>query len=136
MARLRHLVVVLPGIGGSVLTGTDPADSAAFEPTFGGLTRIVFSPGRLDISQDWTPTGLVSSLAVLPPLLTLPGYQRVAQRRGAVTDLQARTFASLFYHRLHDTGAIVRAFDDARLSVTARWPDQATPHLFTRAESV
>jgi hypothetical protein len=51
--------------------------------------------------------------------------------RGKVTDPQARTFASLFYQRLHDITAIVPAFDDAQLTVTARWPDQAAPHLFT-----
>jgi len=96
VTRLRHLVVVIPGIGGSVLsgpgaaTGTGPGRTR-YDLSPAGLARPVLSPGLLDLGRypDLVPDGLVDGLAVLPPLLTLPGYQRLTQRlanvfRGAV----------------------------------------------------
>lgn len=85
VARLAHLVVVVPGIGGSVLEG--PAGSGAdlggggYALTVGGLARTVFDPGRMDLDRwpELVPTGLVRELALLPPLLTLPGYGRLYQ---------------------------------------------------------
>lgn len=80
MARLRHLVVFIPGIGGSVLAGAD--GSGGYALTTDGLARTLTSPGGLDLQQhpDLAPTGLVDDLAILPPLLTLPGYGRICQR--------------------------------------------------------
>jgi hypothetical protein len=80
MGRLRHLVVVLPGIGGSELAG--PEQDAA-GPRYGlsasRLARLVASPQQLDlqIAAELEPVSLVRDLAVLPPLLTLPGYRRI-----------------------------------------------------------
>lgn len=81
MARLRHLVVVVPGIGGSALAGPPDGDPAGggYALTPGRLARTLRDPGRLDLSRfpHLSPTGLVHDLALLPPLLTLPGYQRL-----------------------------------------------------------
>lgn len=80
MARLRHLVVFLPGIGGSELAD---ADSGAAERRFGlrvtDLARVAMSPARLDLEAfpRLEPVKLVRDLTVLPPLLKLPGYRRV-----------------------------------------------------------
>jgi pimeloyl-ACP methyl ester carboxylesterase len=78
-------VVVVPGIGGSVLEG--PAGSGVgaggggYALTVGGLARTVFDPGRMDLDRwpELVPTGLVRELALLPPLVTLPGYGRLYQ---------------------------------------------------------
>jgi pimeloyl-ACP methyl ester carboxylesterase len=80
LARLRHLAVFIPGIGGSVLAGAD--GSGGYALTTDGLARTLASPNRLDLEQhpDLAPTGLVHDLAILPPLLTLPGYGRFYQR--------------------------------------------------------
>lgn len=51
--------------------------------------------------------------------------------RGEVTDEQARTFASMLYGAYDGPHTIIAAFDDARLTVTARWPGQAMPLLVT-----
>ena len=77
VARLRHLVVVIPGIGGSVLSG--PARSDGRHGGGYGLSGTLWRPDRLDLDRqpDLAPVGLVHDLALLPPLLTLPGYQRL-----------------------------------------------------------
>jgi hypothetical protein len=79
LARLQHLVVFLPGIGGSVLAAAGGRGGYAL--TTGGLARTLARPDALDLQQhpELTPTGLVHDLAVLPPLLTLPGYRRLYQ---------------------------------------------------------
>ena len=85
MARLRQLVVVLPGIGGSELVGPETGGPDGYDLTVSGLSR-VWSAGRLDIGRVLEPTRLVSGLTILPPLLTLPGYRRVQQRLWNVFD--------------------------------------------------
>jgi pimeloyl-ACP methyl ester carboxylesterase len=82
VARLRHLVVVLPGIGGSVLEepGTDVARSTArYSLTGAALAKVVAAPRTLDVERfpNLVPTGLVRDFTALPPLWTLPGYQRL-----------------------------------------------------------
>lgn len=85
MARLKHLVVVLPGIGGSVLAepgspaarGADSAEGIVYGLTRRGLTHAVVSPSSLADDRYAVPIALVTDLVVLPPLWTLPGYQRL-----------------------------------------------------------
>lgn len=73
-------MVVIPGIGGSVLDGS-PGTGGGYALTAGGLARTLVAPGRLELERhpDLVPTGLVQDLAVLPPLLKLPGYRRLHQ---------------------------------------------------------
>jgi len=89
LARLRDLVVVIPGIGGSVLAA--PGSPAAGEG--GGKGGVRFStgpatvasalmdPGRLDLDRcpDLVPSALVRGFTGLAPLVTLPGYRRLVQ---------------------------------------------------------
>jgi hypothetical protein len=82
VARLRHLVVVVPGIGGSVLADAAEASMAAsprYALSVSSLAGLVAHPALLDIDRypDLTPSALVSDLVALPPLWTLPGYQRL-----------------------------------------------------------
>ncbi len=91
MARLKHLVIIVPGIGGSVLT--DPEANASgrmsrahYDLTPVGAARPLLFPGLLDLDRypDLIPAGLVSGLTVLPPLLTLPGYRRLLVRLSSI----------------------------------------------------
>lgn len=99
MTRLRHLVVVIPGIGGSVLDGpgppAGPISGGGYALTAAGLARTLALPGRLDLERypQLTPSGLVRDLALLPPLLTLPGYQRLnLHLRNAFLDAVIQTY--------------------------------------------
>lgn len=82
MGVLRHLIVVLPGIGGSVLAG--PEGLTAWDVTAGDIPRAVIDPGNLAIERELVPTGLVESLTVLRRWLVVPGYEGLTHhlRRG------------------------------------------------------
>ena len=82
MSGLRHLIVVVPGIGGSVLAGPDGRSVWDLRP--GALVRDVIDPEHLAIDRELTPTRLVDDLAVLRPWLVIPGY-------GALTRLLRRS---------------------------------------------
>ncbi len=74
MPRLRHLVVVLPGIGGSVLSRADgPAWATTKEVLRGALIR----PGGLDLDREpaLEPTALVGTFTALGGLLHIQGYE-------------------------------------------------------------
>jgi hypothetical protein len=72
MGVLRHVVVVVPGIGGSVLTGPD--GRSAWDLTARAVTHAVIDPGVLDIDRELVATGLVDTLTVFRPWLVVPGY--------------------------------------------------------------
>lgn len=75
MQRLRHLVVVVPGIGGSVLSHADgmPAWTTTRSRLAGALVR----PGELDLGRapDLEPTGLIRTFTAVGGLLHLQGYE-------------------------------------------------------------
>lgn len=62
-----------------------------------------------------------------------PGVEAAVGWHGAVTDEQAQVFAGRLYRGLATASTIGQPFDDAHLTVTARWPDQAIPRLFGNA---
>jgi hypothetical protein len=78
MGVLRHLVVVVPGIGGSVLTAPD--GTSAWDVTVRALTHAVIDPGVLDIDRELVATGLVDTLTVLRPWLVVPGYDGLTRQ--------------------------------------------------------
>ncbi len=72
LERLRHLVVVVPGIGGTVLAAPDPV------VWDGGLARLAGSllgPSRLALAEhpELVPAGLMPRIGLAGPL-ALPGY--------------------------------------------------------------
>jgi hypothetical protein len=95
MGGRRHLVVVVPGIGGSVLAQSgrrsDP-DSVVWDAGFAALARLGTSPRRLSLAEsgDVVPAGLVRSRTLLPGWTVLPGYDRLlgalGRMPGAVLD--------------------------------------------------
>jgi lecithin:cholesterol acyltransferase len=79
-AALRHLVVVVPGFGGSVLL--DAAGTPRWGPAFGDIARaMVWSAGPLTVtgSQDLTVAGVLRTVTVFPPFV-LPGYDRLIEQ--------------------------------------------------------
>jgi hypothetical protein len=77
MGVLRHVVVVVPGIGGSVLSGLDGC--SAWDLTARAVTHAVIDPGVLDIDRELVATGLVDTLTVFRPWLVVPGYDGLTQ---------------------------------------------------------
>jgi hypothetical protein len=71
---LQQLVVVIPGIGGSVLR---PAGErgGGWEVSRFGLARAVVRPSALHIDRELVPTDLISSCTVFPPFFTIAGYE-------------------------------------------------------------
>ncbi|MBA2694291.1 MAG: hypothetical protein H0U62_00225 [Actinobacteria bacterium] len=79
MARLRHLVVVIPGIGGSVL------ETVGGSPVWGqglsGLVKPLVDPARMSLAENKTlrPTCLLPSTHILP-WKTVPGYDGLVRQ--------------------------------------------------------
>lgn len=75
MQRLRHLVVIVPGIGGSTLAG--PGNGTRWELSATSIGRALIRPGSLDLERagDLRPTGLVRSFTTFGPLLNISGYE-------------------------------------------------------------
>jgi hypothetical protein len=73
--RLRHLVVIVPGIGGSRLAGS--GDATRWELSAAAIGRTVIWPRSLDVehASDLYPTGLVRSFTTFGPLLNVVGYE-------------------------------------------------------------
>lgn len=84
MARLRHLVVVIPGIGGSVLTEPDQNGQAdgrvRYDLSKSGLSRALLFPQRLDLDSpaDLVATDLVDDLTLIAPLVIMSGYSKLS----------------------------------------------------------
>ncbi|WP_327682266.1 lipase/acyltransferase domain-containing protein [Kitasatospora sp. NBC_00458] len=97
MARLRHLVVVVPGIGGSILQ--TPRGAVEWNQSRRRLAAALTRPDRLDLDRapDLVPVDLLPDITLIGPYV-LPGYDRLVRQ-------------------------IVNRFDDVRVD-TAR-PDRA-----------
>jgi len=72
--RLRHLVVIVPGILGSVLE--DPAGRQVWGPGLWQVGGSLRRPSRLSVAENpmLVPAGLVPTISVVPPVWRLPGY--------------------------------------------------------------
>lgn len=75
----KHLVYVLPGIGGSVLErptlGKKSAETV-WDAGFGDIAGLLLRPGRLAVDEPLRPVGLVRSKRLLPGWTVVPGYER------------------------------------------------------------
>lgn len=88
MAR-KHLVVVVPGIGGSVL---EQSGNMLWDAGFGSVARLGLAAHRLSLAEAPAvrPTGLIRSRAVVPGWTVVCGYDRLmavlGRLPGAVAD--------------------------------------------------
>ncbi|WP_405730449.1 hypothetical protein OG607_30770 [Streptomyces sp. NBC_01537] len=75
----KHLLYVLPGIGGSVLerpaAGKKPAKTV-WDAGFGDIAGLLSRPGRLAVDEPLRATGLIRSKRLLPGWTVVPGYER------------------------------------------------------------
>jgi hypothetical protein len=78
-AALRHLVVVVPGFGGSVLRDAD--GTPRWGPAFGDIARGMVWADPLSVigSPDLTVAGVLRTVTVFPPFV-LPGYDKLVQQ--------------------------------------------------------
>ncbi|WP_326582906.1 hypothetical protein OG889_30315 [Streptomyces sp. NBC_00481] len=82
----RHLVYVLPGIGGSVLerpAGGGKPPEVVWDAGFGDIAGLLRRPDRLAVGEPLRATGLIRSKRLLPGWTVVPGYERL------VANLQA-----------------------------------------------
>lgn len=82
----RHLVYVLPGIGGSVLErprGGRKQPEAVWDAGFCDISGLLLRPHRLGMDEPLRATGLIRSKRLLPGWTVVPGYERL------VANLQA-----------------------------------------------
>lgn len=104
MQRLKHLVIVIPGIGGSHLVA--PAGLAQWDTAGGALAQTLIRPALLDLDRtgQMEPVGLVRSFTTLAPLLSITGYE------GLVAHLQ-KNFRDVIVHTHRDGRPIPPATD-------------------------
>lgn len=74
MAELRQLLVVIPGIGGSVLV--DSAGQERWQVSAAAITKRILRPSYLHIDRPLVATELTRSLTAFGSLLTISGYDR------------------------------------------------------------
>jgi len=79
LRRLKNLVVVIPGIGGSALTRPD---GTTWEPAGTQLASTVIRPARLDLERfpELEPSALIRTFSAFGPLLTIVGYDKLSER--------------------------------------------------------
>jgi Lecithin:cholesterol acyltransferase len=80
--RLEHLVLVVPGVLGSVLSDADGVPS--WGPGLGDVARTMRWPSALSLAEhpNLVPSGLLPTIKLIPPFV-VPGYDRLVQRIGA-----------------------------------------------------
>ncbi|MFI1047514.1 hypothetical protein ACH4U3_17215 [Streptomyces griseoruber] len=76
---VTHLVVVVPGIGGSVLerTRADGRPVRVWDAGVGGIGGLLLRPGRLSLAEEerLRPVGLITSKHLLPGWTVVHGYE-------------------------------------------------------------
>ena len=77
--RLEHLVLVVPGVLGSVLSDADGVPS--WGPGLGDLARTMRWPSALSLAEypNLLPSSLLPTIKLIPPFV-VPGYDRLVQR--------------------------------------------------------
>lgn len=70
----EHLVIVLPGIGGSVLAEPGRLDAPLWDAGVGSVVDILTNPRELDIDRELVPVGLIKSLKLFGVWTPIRGY--------------------------------------------------------------
>lgn len=85
---MRHVVVVIPGIGGSVL-GPGEGGRSSWDASVTGIGRVLTDPTRLSLEEhpELRPDGLIGGVTVLGGMTVLPGYRDLV--RGLINGLGA-----------------------------------------------
>lgn len=92
MVVRKHLVVIVPGIGGSVLARPGNVDTIVWDAGFGDIAGLECHPGELSVAEhpELVPVGLIADKRLLPGWTVVHGYdgllKRLALLPGAVVD--------------------------------------------------
>jgi pimeloyl-ACP methyl ester carboxylesterase len=95
VAKRKHLVIVLPGIGGSVLArraGSRVEDrrDVVWDAGFLDIADLMLRPGRMSLSEQLDPVGLITAKRLVSGWTVIDGYDRLRgslqNLRGAVVD--------------------------------------------------
>lgn len=73
MTASRHLIVVVPGVGGSVLRDAEGGDLVWYGGR-GALLKSLADPDRLAVGRPLEPVGLIQEFTVIPWLKNIAGY--------------------------------------------------------------
>lgn len=78
---MRHLVIVIPGMGGSVLAPMTPEEPVAWGGSVVGAARTLIHPSCLDLADhpELRPVDLVAGVTVFGRLTILPGYAELVR---------------------------------------------------------
>jgi pimeloyl-ACP methyl ester carboxylesterase len=81
----KHLVVVLPGIGGSVLAAAGKGD-CVWDAGFRDVAGLVVRPGLLSLAEapDLRPAGLIRSRRLVPGWTVISGYDGLLRQLGTL----------------------------------------------------
>lgn len=81
MAEWQHLIVVLPGIGGSVLARPGKPDDVVWDAGKADIADLVLRPARMSVAESprLEPVGLTESTKFLG-FTMVPGYERLLTR--------------------------------------------------------
>jgi len=91
MVGWRHLVVVLPGIGGSVLARRGRPDDVVWDAGKGDIADLVLRPDRMSVEEAprLVPLGLTESTKFLG-FTVVPGYERLLSQLASHAKLDRR----------------------------------------------
>lgn len=73
--KLRHLLVFIPGIGGSELVDPENGDTV-WRSGIGSIVAAVTDPDRLQVDRPLRATGLLTGFTVVPLFKSIDGYDR------------------------------------------------------------
>ena len=150
MGGRQHLVVVIPGIGGSVLAR--PRDGkVVWDAGFGDIADLLLRPGRmsLDDNPHLEPRGMIRSKRLVPGWTVIDGYERLWNQLAALPDVTADdgtggrvpganlvAFGYDFRRSIVEAAGLLAQEVDARLADLGAIGDDGDPRVIVVAHSM
>ncbi|MGH8898456.1 MAG: esterase/lipase family protein [Egibacteraceae bacterium] len=109
MRGRRHLVVVVPGIGGSVLAFPGKPDDVVWDAGVGDIADLVVRPDRMSVAESpgLEPIGLTESTKLLG-FTVVPGYEGLLDQLEEFGKVDRRGDPN---HPARDTDVVVAPYD-------------------------
>ncbi|MEV0902967.1 hypothetical protein [Actinoplanes sp. NPDC049802] len=117
----KHLIVVLPGIGGSVLAPKGRPDEPVWSVGWPDR-RLLRHPEMLALDQELEPVGLISSLRPVPFWTAITGYERVVAALSDGRNPDPTVLAAPYDFRRGIVPAAQRLDDLVRQRLETLWP--------------
>lgn len=107
-----HLVVVIPGIGGSVLES--PAGDVLWKASLPAIRRLLRNPERFARDEVARPIGLTTNWSLLPGFTVLHGYQQLLKEIGKAVGVNAEIDMGHPDHQNLDARVVAFPYDFRR----------------------